>query len=79
VAIQSGPHGCLFDERHGSHDGSMLFGHLDGEEKATGNPGVDGTSAMPSPRSRWRPDSRTMDGYLWYRVCECFLGERLAF
>jgi hypothetical protein len=32
----------------------VFFGHADGEEQAARNPGVDGASAMASPRSGFR-------------------------
>jgi hypothetical protein len=44
---------------------ALFFGHLDGEGQAAGYPGVDGASAISSPRSRfggWARGQRTVLG-----------------
>jgi hypothetical protein len=37
---------------------ALFVGHLDDEEQAAGDPGVDGASAMATPRSRFEVQAR---------------------
>jgi hypothetical protein len=59
----------------------LFFGHLDGDERAAGDPGIDDTSVLAPPRSRSGGQARGPHGRgLRYRVCvKVFLGESLAF